>query len=69
MLLLPALFGTSMLLLVGCQSMTPSVAIEPHASFCQVAQAITYSSRDTPETRAQIIAHNARGTELCGWGR
>ncbi|KMO33305.1 hypothetical protein VQ02_21155 [Methylobacterium variabile] len=39
------------------------------ARFCQTARPITYSTRDTPETRRQVRAHNARGVAVCGWGR
>lgn len=49
--------------------MIPSAAIDPHASFCQVAQPIAYSRMDTAETRRQIVEHNAKGIELCAWGK
>lgn len=48
----------SVVLMAGCQTVPPSV-------FCEVAQPITYSRNDTPETRAQIVEHNAAWTELC----
>lgn len=37
------------------------------AGFCRVAQVMTYSLMDTDETRAQILAHNCVGHNLCGW--
>lgn len=47
---------------------SPEVQVDA-ARFCQAARAITYSSRDTPETRRQIRQHNARGVAVCGWGK
>ncbi|QRE77334.1 hypothetical protein [Methylobacterium aquaticum] len=39
------------------------------ARFCQTAAPITYSAKDTPETRRQIRVHNAKGVAACGWGK
>lgn len=57
--------------------MTPTAAINSapgsataelnHASFCQIARPITYSSRDTALTREEITEHNCVGHTLCGW--
>lgn len=37
------------------------------ASFCQTASAISYSEKDTDETKGEILIHNCRGHVLCGW--
>lgn len=50
----------------ACSS--PEIQVDA-ARFCQTARAITYSTRDTAETRQQIRAHNARGVAVCGWGK
>lgn len=47
-----------------------AAAAEPslnHASFCQVAKPIGYSSRDTDRTLLEITQHNCVGHKLCGW--
>lgn len=38
-------------------------------NFCDVANPIRPSANDnqTPETKRQILTHNAIGAELCGW--
>lgn len=46
----------------------PEVQVDA-ARFCRTARPITYSARDTTETRRQVRAHNARGVAVCGWGR
>lgn len=38
------------------------------ASFCEVAEPIGWSARDTDQTIKQVKQFNAVGTELCGWG-
>lgn len=58
-----ALLVISLGTLIGCQTTIPSVATS--AAFCDVAKPITYSMRDTPETRAQILSHNAAFVALC----
>ena len=58
--------ASSMLILASCQTMTPTGATS-ETSFCDAAMPISYSTRDTPETRKQIIAHNCVGAVLCGW--
>ncbi len=52
---------SAVLLLAGCQSMQPPSP----AAICDILQPITYSRNDTPETRAQIIEHNAVVAEIC----
>ncbi|KMO15442.1 hypothetical protein QR78_21510 [Methylobacterium indicum] len=47
---------------------SPEIKVDA-ARWCEVARPITYSSRDTPETRRQVRAHNAKGVAACGWGR
>lgn len=39
------------------------------ATFCQIAQPIYWSAKDTRRTKEQADAHNAVGKRLCGWGR
>ncbi|MFE1598169.1 hypothetical protein [Methylobacterium sp. ID0610] len=38
------------------------------ARFCKTASPITYSGKDTPETRRQVRIHNAKWTAVCGRG-
>jgi hypothetical protein len=71
LLMLPAA-----ILLASCATTTDgggtdAAAMEPiaHATFCSVAKPITWSSKDTETTVAEIKAHNAVGKALCGWGR
>lgn len=47
---------------------SPEIQVDA-ARFCETARPITYSSRDTPETRQQVRAHNARGVAVCRWGK
>ncbi|MGX7708982.1 hypothetical protein [Methylobacterium sp. Gmos1] len=47
---------------------SPEIQVDA-ARWCVVARPITYSSRDTPETRRQVRAHNAKWTAVCGAGR
>lgn len=66
-MLLSATFAS---ILIGCTSRIATSAIEqplppPKATFCAVAKAITWSSKDTAETVTEIKAHNARYDELC----
>lgn len=46
----------------------PDIQVDA-ARFCRTAAPITYSAKDTPETRRQVRSHNARWTALCGTGR
>lgn len=64
------------LTLSGCQTTIPTSGIElapavveavGHASFCQIAKPISYSRRDTAQTREEITEHNCVGHKLCGW--
>ncbi len=62
----------STLILSGCESLTPSSAMTEalgHAGFCDVAKPIGWSARDTDKTIIEVKSHNARGVELCGWGK
>lgn len=52
------------LTLGACQSQTVSGGTE-----CRIFGPITYSSRDTTDTKRGVRAHNAAGTAACGWGR
>lgn len=48
----------------GC--VTASTAPVVVSDYCRVARAITYdSTKDTPETVAQIEAHNSAWVSLC----
>lgn len=73
-----AILSASILLLTSCANpMIPTAGINSaagsataelnHASFCQIARPITYSSRDTPPTLEEITEHNCVGHTLCGW--
>lgn len=48
--------------LFACQSPDP---VPDAARFCKVATLVQYSSKDTPETRRQLRAHNAKWRALC----
>lgn len=67
MLKLPALLLLTIFAVTeaGCQHPTPIVATSG-ADFCDIGRPISYSSRDTPETRAEILSHNAAGCAICG---
>lgn len=45
----------------GCSSSTGVI------DGCRIFSPIYGSSRDTPETRAQVDQHNAKGVGACGW--
>ena len=47
---------------------SPEIQVDA-ARFCETATPITYSAKDSSETRRQIRAHNAKGVAVCGWGR
>lgn len=53
--------------LTACTMMTGLRETEGHAFFCQVAEPISWSSKDTGITILQVKQHNAVGKELCGW--
>lgn len=59
-----------MSLLVGCQMIsqthTKGTDAAIAADVCRVWQPISYSSRDTPETRQEIKVNNAARTAYCG---
>lgn len=56
-------------ILGACGSLTPSPETESSAPlFCSEAAPILFSRlHDTPETIAQVKAHNAVGVRLCHW--
>lgn len=66
-------------LLVGCTALQDMMGVEPKGtaaaqapvvnsdSFCLIAQPISWSSKDTPETIEQVKELNAIGTRLCHW--
>lgn len=57
-----------MLMTASCASLMDTAEINPiHGAqtFCDVAQPITWSSRDTPETIAEVKEHNAVFDGLC----
>lgn len=39
------------------------------ATFCDVAEPIIWTAKDTRLTKKQADAHNRLGKRLCGWGR
>lgn len=63
----------SVILLQSCVTTTGSGGISAppelkRAAFCDVAQPISWSRRDTPETVLEIKAkNNAPGISLCAW--
>lgn len=66
-IVLRTLLGASLLIILlatalGCQHQTPTVATD---TFCDIARPISYSSRDTDQTRAEILSHNAAGCAVC----
>lgn len=66
-IVLRTLLGASLLTIflatmLGCQTTTPTAATD---TFCDIARPISYSSRDTPETRAEILSHLASGCAVC----
>jgi outer membrane biogenesis lipoprotein LolB len=58
-LVLPA----ALLMLTGCQTTTPSGAID---TSCLAFEPVTYSRRDTPQTVREIRQHNAAFAAICG---
>jgi hypothetical protein len=55
----------STLTLAGCQTLGKGISTRYLDTSCEAFQPITYSSRDTPETVAQIRGHNAAWDSLC----
>lgn len=57
--------------LAACGTLTNTAAtdlppeVDPVAVACQAFKPITWSSRDTPETAVQIVAHNAAYEAVC----
>ena len=67
-----------MLTLSACARMTGSVATETgtddleiqalgRAAFCDVAQPLRWSAKDTDETIKQAKLYNTTGVSLCKW--
>ncbi len=48
--------------LTGCE--TPKIT---SGAACDIFGPITYSRKDTKQTKDEIVAHNAVGAEVCGW--
>lgn len=68
------LFGMLWLgtLLAGCQTMGSGGLISPSVgpsalTFCDGAEPIYWSTKDTRPTIAQVKEHNAVGVAECGW--
>ncbi len=40
--------------------------VDPNKVACEAMRPITYSSRDTPETRLEVQGHNAAWCAICG---
>jgi hypothetical protein len=55
-----------MLILAGCAKRTHSGGTE--LTFCDGAEPIRWSSKDTDGTLRQIKKHNDVGVDACGWG-
>lgn len=57
---------SGLLMLAGCQ--TTAQTVLGVTDFCDAAEPILYSSRDTEETKRQVREHNAVGVKICdGW--
>lgn len=54
---------TTTILLAGCQTLGSGTRYID--TTCEAMRPITYSSRDTPETKAEIKAHNRAFDALC----
>lgn len=57
-----------MLTLTSCSKTMDTAAINPiqgAQTFCDIAKPITWSSRDTPETIAEVKEHNAVFIGIC----
>lgn len=54
------LIAAAAMLLAGCKTTTATNGIE-----CAVWRPVTWSSRDTPETIAEVKANNARRKAWC----
>lgn len=59
-----------LLLLVACQTTTPTAGIETRVvdTSCVVFEPIRYSRRDTEGTQDQVKAHNAAWDSICKGG-
>lgn len=55
--------------LTACVTTTASKGKTNTASFCQVAEPIYWSSKDTDETIKQVKEHNAVGVQICNWSK
>ena len=58
----------SLMLLASCNQTNLQDPTINTLAFCDAAQPIYWSVKDTPKTVAQIKQHNAVG-KLCGWGK
>ena len=54
---------SAVLIVTGCQKMTPTAGIS--SAVCLAFAPITYSRTDTIETQRQVIGHNAAFAEMC----
>lgn len=54
------------LLIMWCSTNTPAPV---GSTFCQIAKPIYWHASDTRRTKEAIDLHNARGKQVCGWGR
>jgi hypothetical protein len=52
----------------ACQTTVSGGTSAPRgATFCEIAEPLRWSVKDTRETQDQAVEHNAVGKELCGW--
>jgi len=56
-------------MLAGCQTLIPTDETRVIDTSCLALAPITYSTRDTAETQAQVREHNAAWNVLCGAGQ
>ena len=54
-----------LLLLAACQTIQTGATSEGPRFYCQLADPITYSRKDTGQTKRQIIAHNGEYASVC----
>lgn len=53
---------SALLTLVACETTTQTAGT---SAACLAFEPMTYSSRDTPETKREIVGHNAALAALC----
>lgn len=57
---------TLALLMTSC-TILPGTLNAPTNDFCLIAPQITYSDKDTAETKREIMEYDVKGMKLCKW--